>query len=158
MNQINNIVDFIESGLIMFSHKENPDKIKLYNHQYKLLQRLETEDKMVILKARQVGITSLFLLHALYKAINNEGYVAYFMFSNNNQISNFRKNLIYILDRMGMSNDFGGNKNKITFKNGSVICMVDQTHGDIGIANFAYVDECASYLSDFKYEKCNFID
>ena len=158
MNEIINMTYFIELGLKHINSTQNPDEIKLYDYQHKLLRRLMSEDRMIILKARQIGITILFLLYALYKAHNNRGYVTYFVFLNNSQISYFRKILIEALNKMGITDNFGDNRNKIAFDNGSLVYLVDQMHGDVGVANFVYVDEYASYLSDFKYDKYETIE
>jgi len=153
INDIDKSIEFIEFGIKILNTKE----IKLFPFQTKILYKLLKEDKIIILKARQMGITNIFTLYALYKIINNDSYSACIVFSNHSVIKMWKKNLIEILREFGLTDISKPTDNKIILKNNSYIHMLSARSldvKDVKSYDFTYVDECAFYpsLNDVRTE------
>lgn len=67
------LVEFI-NNMITVKDAHNDD-IWWYDYQYDVLDEMDTNDKVIIVKARQLGISTMLAVYALYKALFDRGSV-----------------------------------------------------------------------------------
>ena len=134
------VQSFIENSLLNI----NGNPSKLYKYQEKILQKLDINDKTIILKSRQLGISSLCVLYAVFNAIVYKKYVAVLVFPNTGMLQFCKRNIELILKINKMMYKISSSNFILT--NDSVIRFFTSTNIDKDAfrswqTDFLYVDE-----------------
>lgn len=128
--------------------------VKLYNFQSKILDKVEQNDKTIILKSRQMGISTIFYLYSLYKAFTNNNYNACILNVNRRCSIYANKILVNVLDDLGISYD--NISYDIHLPNGSKVIfgVNDELFEDYAKSgmDFIYLDEYA-FAADYTMKR-----